>query len=218
MRLVFDLDGTLVDSAATLAAAANAMLAEFDRPPLTERQISGFVGDGIPKLVERVVAAGGGPEAQSPGDCLVRFRRIYDADPLTGTLVFPGVHQTLRTLAAAGHGLAVCTQKANRPTETILRGLGLMPPVALFTGGDSLEVMKPDAAMFLHAADRLPPGGAVMIGDSATDAATAQAAGVPFVFFACGYSTGIPDDPAPYAVFDDYLDLPGIIDRLSVAF
>ena len=101
-------------------------------------------------------------------------------DPLTGTdPLSPACAEALAALAAAGHGLAVCTQKPNGPALAILRGRALMPPITGFTGGDSLPgVLKPDPRMVSHAADQLAPGPLVYVGDSETDAATAAAAGV----------------------------------------
>ena len=88
---------------------------------------------------------------------LAAYRRRYDADPLTGTVGLSGrARRRSRALAAAGHGLAVCTQKADAPARAILAGLGLMPPITGFTGGDSLPgVLKPDPRIFRHAADQL---------------------------------------------------------------
>ena len=106
---------------------------------------------------------------------------------MTGTVAFPGVREALAALAAAGHGLGVCTQKPNAPAVTILRALGLMPPIAALTGGDSLDVMKPDPRMLAHAAAQLPEGPVIFVGDSEVDAATAEAAGVPFLLHTEGY-------------------------------
>jgi phosphoglycolate phosphatase len=112
-------------------------------------------------------------------------------------------------VARAGHGLAVCTRKANAPGLAILRALRLMPPVGGFTGGDSLGVLKPDPRW--HAADQLGQGPVVLVGDSATDAAAARGAGVPFVRHGAGYGRG---DIAPRAVFHDFVELPGIVAAL----
>ena len=127
-RIVFDLDGTLVDSVPSLAAAANALLAELGRDPLPPAQVMGFVGNGISKLVERVLAATGGVPDVGHEACLARYREIYFADPVTGTEAYAGVRDALAALAADGHGLAVCTQKSNAPAEAILTALDL--PVA----------------------------------------------------------------------------------------
>ncbi len=210
-RLIFDLDGTLVHSAPTMAAAANGFLAELARPPVAEATVLGFVGHGMRRLVERLLTHAGLPTDDLDAH-LARYRRRYEADPLTGTEPYPGVAAALDRLAAAGHGLAVCTQKPDAPARAILTGLALMPPVTGFTGGDSLPgVLKPDPRLFRHAADQLSPGPAVMIGDSDTDAATARAAGVPFLLHARGYNTRAPDTLGADGTFADYADLPGLV-------
>ena len=211
-RILFDLDGTLVHSTPTLAAAGNALLAEHGRPPLALAAVTGFVGHGVAALVRRLLEATGGIPGGDLEPPLVRFRAIYAADPLTGTETFPGVPDALLALAADGHGLAVCTQKPNDPALAILRGRGLMPPITGFTGGDSLPgILKPDPRMVAHAAGQLGAGPLVYVGDSETDAATAAAAGAPFLLFTEGYRHG-PVESLPHAAaFSDFADLPGLV-------
>jgi len=216
-RLIFDLDGTLVHSAPTMTAAANTLLAELGRPPLTESRVLAFVGQGMRRLVERMLDATGGAPGGDATLQFQRYRAIYSADPLTGTVPYPGVRTALARLAAAGHGLAVCTQKADAPSLAILRGLALMPPVSGFTGGDSLDVLKPDPAMLRHAADQLPPGPVMMIGDSETDAATAAAAGVPFLLHLNGYNHRAPETLGAAATFAAFADLPDLVAALLAA-
>ena len=132
---------------------------------------------------------------------------------MTGTVAFPGVREALAGLAAAGHGLGVCTQKPNAPAVTILRALGLMPPIAALTGGDSLDVMKPDPRMLAHAAAQLPEGPVIFVGDSEVDAATAEAAGVPFLLHTEGYPGG-GGGLRHHGAFADFAELPGLVARL----
>jgi phosphoglycolate phosphatase len=210
-RLVFDLDGTLVHSAPTMTAAANALFADLGRPPVPEATVLGFVGHGMRRLVARLLDHAGLP-GHDVDAALARYRARYEADPLTGTTPYLGVPAALAHLAADGHGLAVCTQKPDAPARAILAGLGLMPPVTGFTGGDSLPgVLKPDPRLFAHAADQLPPGPAVMVGDSETDAATARAAGVPFLLHARGYNALAPEDLGADGVFEAWDALPGLV-------
>lgn len=211
-RILFDLDGTLVHSTPTLAAAGNALLAGLGREALDVVTVTGFVGHGIRVLVERLLAATGGVPGDDVAPYFERFRAIYAADPLTGTEPFPAVPQALAALAAAGHGLAVCTQKPNGPALAILRGRGLMPPITGFTGGDSLPgVLKPDPRMVAHAAGQLAPGPLVYVGDSETDAATAAAAQAPFLLYTEGYRHA-PVESLPHAAtFSDFAALPGLV-------
>lgn len=215
-RLVFDLDGTLVHSAPTMTAAANAMLADIGRPPAPEAEVLGFVGHGMRRLVENLLLATGGVPASGVDAQLAAYRRHYEADPVAGTVAYPGALAALNALAAAGHGLAVCTQKPDGPARAILDGLGLMPPVAALTGGESLPgVLKPDPRLFRHAADQLPAGGPeIMIGDSETDAATARAAGAAFLFHTEGYNARRPETFGADGVFSDYAELPGLVSSL----
>jgi phosphoglycolate phosphatase len=106
----------------------------------------------------------------------------------------------------------VCTQKPDAPARAILAGLGLAPPITGFTGGDSMPgVLKPDARLFWHAAAQLPPGRAIMIGDSETDAATARAAGAPFLLHSAGYNSRAPDTLGADACFADFAELPDLV-------
>ena len=214
-RVVLDLDGTLIDSNPTLWTAGSALLAELGRPPVPEDDAVAFIGKGVDALVKALLDHTGGV----PGDDLpahvARFRAIYALDPVTGTTVYPGVADALAALAAAGHGLAVCTQKPNAPALVLLRELGLMPPITGFTGGDSLEVLKPDPRMLAHAAGQLPPGPVVLVGDSEIDAATAVASGVPFLLHTRGYRLDSDRPLANDGAFAAWSELPGLVARLA---
>jgi len=213
-RLIFDLDGTLIDSAPTITAAGNALLTELGREPLATRTIMSFVGKGVRNLVAGMLEEDGGIPGGDLAPHLARYREIYEADPIAGTEPYPGVREALAALVAAGHGLGVCTQKPNPSALRILRDLGLMPPITGFTGGESLDVLKPDARMLWHCADQLRDGPAIMVGDSEIDSATARAAKVPFVLHVPGYREASVEDLAPDACLEDYLDLPEIVGRL----
>ncbi len=211
-RLIFDLDGTLVDSVATMAAAANAFLAERGLPPVPLGTVRGFVGHGIRRLVAPLLANAGAEPDDIAADLAI-YRRHYEADPLTGTEPYPGVAEALAALAAAGHGLAVCTQKPDAPARAILERLGLMPPITGFAGGDSLPgVLKPDRRLFDHAAGQLAPGPAILIGDSETDAEAARIAGAPFLLRLGGYTRAAPESLAAAGVFADYAELPALVE------
>lgn len=215
LRIVLDLDGTLIDSVESLTAASNALLAELGRPPLTAETVRGFVGHGVDLLVERVLRATGGIPAGGPAPEQARFRTIYDADPLTGVTVYPGAREALSALAAAGHGLAVCTQKPAAPARHLLEALGLMPPVTGLTAGDSLPVLKPDPMLVTHAADQIGTGPVIFIGDSEVDAETARNAGVPFLLHPGGYRHG-PLDAIPRAgTFSDWAEVPALVTEVA---
>jgi phosphoglycolate phosphatase len=213
-RVIFDLDGTLVDSAPSITAAANRVLARLGRPPVSVPTVTRFVGQGMAALVERLLRHTGGVPPEGVAPHLARYRAIYGSDPVAGTATFPGVPAALAELAAAGHGLAVCTQKPAEPARRLLEGLGLMPMIGGLTGGDSVGALKPDPRLLRHAAAQLPPGPVIYVGDGETDAETAQNARVPFLLHTCGYRrrpiTAIPHT----AAFDDFTLLPGLVEAL----
>ena len=209
--LLFDLDGTLVDSVPDLAAAVNKLLAELGRPALGEARIAAMVGDGVAKLVERALAASGAgiplPAA------LDRFLAFYEAEPTRLTRPYPGVPGVLAELAAAGWRLAVCTNKPERATRAVLGGLGLDRFFGVVLGGDSLAARKPDPAPLLLALDRLGSASAdaAMIGDHRNDVLAARAAGMPVIFARYGYGAATLGHEAPDAVIDSFATLPAAL-------
>lgn len=207
--IVFDLDGTLVDSAPDLHLALNRVLEEEGVAPVTLAETAGFIGHGIPHLVGLARAARGLPPAREAAMTAAMFRH-YLAAPAGLTRPYPGVPEALAALTAAGFRLGLCTNKALAPTEEILRGLDLRRHFAVVIGGDSLPERKPDPAP-LRAAFA-PLGRPVLyVGDSEVDAATAAAAGIPFGLFTRGYrKTPAADLPHRFG-FDDFGALPGLV-------
>src|SRR5260370_9175292 len=140
--ILFDLDGTLVDSVPDLAAAVNALLAELGRPALSRAQVTGMVGDGAAKLVERALAASGAGDTPLRA-ALDRFLALYEADPMHLTRPYDGVPAVLAELAAAGWGLGICTNKPERATRAVLAGLGLQPLLPPGLRGDHRPPPQP---------------------------------------------------------------------------
>ena len=209
--VVFDLDGTLVDSAPGLHMAAGAMLADLGLPCPDLATVISFIGQGAPKLVERCLlwaraAPGDHPEA------LATFLRHYEADPKAETTVYPGARELLEALRARGLRLGLCTNKPEAPTRAMLAALSLGPFDAVL-GGDSLPVRKPDPAPLLRVIADLGtvPGAVLYVGDSETDWRTARAAGVAYVHVAGGYQTGPIADFAPWRRLDRLGDLAALI-------
>jgi phosphoglycolate phosphatase len=207
--ILFDLDGTLVDSVPDLAAAVNVLLSELGRPALSLPEVTGMVGDGAAKLVERALAARGAAATSSPA-ALDRFLALYEADPIRLTKPYDGVPAVLDGLAAAGWRLGVCTNKPERATRAVLAGLGLARHFAAVIGGDSGPTRKPDPGPLLAALARLggAPDSAAMIGDHRNDIAAARAAGMPVVFARYGYGEATLAGLAPDAFIDRFADLP----------
>lgn len=184
--VVFDLDGTLVDSRRDLAAAVNAVRRERGLDPLPVERVVTFVGEGSRALVRRSL-----PETVDGPDFEAAFRRFlerYDDLCLEETRPYPGIEGLLDSLTGR-YPLAVLTNKPERHTRKILAGLGLCRWLRFALGGDSLAVRKPHPAPLLETARRLgaEPTRVLLVGDSATDAETARRAGVPVVLVRWGF-------------------------------
>ncbi len=210
--VIFDLDGTLVDSAPDLHAAANVLLGEMGAAPLTLTQVHGFVGAGVPKLVERCLAASDLPaKGNKFADAVARFTQVYGAAPANLTRPNPGVEAALGALSARGLLLGVCTNKPEDLTRQVLSGLGLDRHIRAAVGGDTLDVMKPDPKMLAHTAGLLGAGldEILFVGDSEIDAETAANADVPFALYSGGYRKRPLDTFEDTFVFHDFAALPG---------
>jgi phosphoglycolate phosphatase len=178
--LVFDLDGTLVDSKADLTKSINAMLRHYQRPELPEEVIGGYVGDGAPMLVRR--ALGDPQDEQFVQDALKYFMTFYREHKLDHTYVYDGVIEALKTFRASIRGIemAVLSNKPVIPSRGICDGLNLSEFFFKIYGGNSFETKKPDpeGALTLLDESGVRPEEAVMIGDSQNDVLTAQNAGM----------------------------------------
>ena len=214
--LVFDLDGTLVDSLPDLAATLATTLGEIGAPGLTSETVRGMIGDGTTALVARALAASGLP-ASLLSERLARFLALYEAALARLTRPYPGVVETLRSLQAAGRRLAVCTNKPQRATLAVLRGTGLDGFFASVVGGDVLAVKKPDPAHLIAALDGIgaTSDNAIMIGDNENDVAMAKAAGVPVILVRYGYHRVPLATLAADIQIDAFAALPQAIARLE---
>lgn len=212
--VVFDLDGTLIDSAADLAGAINRMLAGHGCEPLAVPEVRRMIGDGVATLVARALAARH-CEANLAEAAQV-FMRLYESDATSLTIAFPGVDRALRSLRAAAIPLAVCTNKPAGITAAILERLGLAKYFARVIGGDSLPFRKPDRRVLLRLAEAfdIRPERALLVGDSEVDAATARSAGVPFVLMKHGYRRGPAEEIPCIAALESFDELPALIGAL----
>lgn len=204
-RLICDLDGTLIDSAPALCAAGNTVLAALDRPPVSVETYKQFIGLGQRVQVERLLRHTGGIPGGDVAPWLARFRAAYDP---TAAAPYPGAAEALRTLAAEGWRLAVCTQKPEAKARQALAACGFS--IAHVVGGDSLgaEVLKPDPRVLAAALAPLGRGPAVYVGDGETDAQTASAGHLPFLLHLSGYRHGPAEAMRPAAMFRDWSDFP----------
>lgn len=187
--VLLDLDGTLLDTAPDIAAAANAMLAEQGLAPLPAATVRDFIGSGIAKLVERCLRAAGAPMGDS---ALQSFHRHYQRLNGTAAKPFPGVIEALGRLRAARLRLACVTNKAAAFTLPLLQKSGLAPLLDAVVTADQVGRRKPDPEPFLQACRMLgvSPAESLVIGDSAYDAEGARAAGCAVLLVSYGYSEG----------------------------
>jgi phosphoglycolate phosphatase len=218
--VVFDLDGTLINSAPDLHVALNSALTGDGRRPLTLMEVESIVGDGATVLVRRALALVGGTVSEDDGMAALttRFLAIYEQQAAELTRPYAGVPETLATLAAAGFGLGVCTNKPERLSRQILQQLDLNRYFQAVIGGDSLNgIRKPDPRHLLAAVEALggKPEKTVMVGDSVNDVAAARALGVPVVVRAGGYGQVPAESLGADAVVQAFAELPEAIARLA---
>ena len=205
---IFDLDGTLIDSAADIRAAANTVLAAEGLAPLSLAEATGFIGAGAGVFVDRMAAARlPAPDPGRTAAMLAAFIDLYEG-AVHLTRPYPGAVTALEVLAAEGWALGLVTNKPEGPARAVLAHLDMARFFPVVVGGDSLPQRKPDPAPLHHAMAALGAQRTIYVGDSETDAATAAAAGVPFALYTLGYRLS-PPEALPHAfAFDDFAALP----------
>ncbi|RCW88820.1 phosphoglycolate phosphatase [Paracoccus lutimaris] len=215
--VVFDLDGTLIDSAPDIHACVNTVLRLQGVRPLTLDQVRGFVGGGVDLLWRRVIGATDLP-IEAHRDLVASFMtRYHDATALTR--LYPNVTEALGVLADRGHPLGICTNKPLGPTRAVLDHFGIAQLFGTVIGGDSLPQKKPDPAPLraafaaLGSAPDAPQG--IFVGDSEFDAETARNAGVPMLLFLRGYRKTAVEDLPHRAAFDDFAQLPALVEGVA---
>jgi phosphoglycolate phosphatase len=212
--VVFDLDGTLADTAPDLAAALNHVLGELGRPGVPPESVRHLIGHGGRALLRRGLEATG-----EVSETLVElgyplFLDHYGAHICDGTAAYPGLEEALDEIARSGSSIAVCTNKAEALTLKLLAALGWERRFAAVVGGDSLPVRKPDPAPLVEAIARAGGGRAAFVGDSIVDAETARAAGIRFVAVSFGFSDRSVAELGADAIVDSYGELVEALRRL----
>ena len=207
--ILFDFDGTLIDSAPDLALSINRMLERLGRPPFEETTVRGWVGNGARTLVERALRAAGADadDPEAADRALGIFLSIYADNLAVLTRPYPQVPETLRLLREKGYRLAIVTNKPYAFVEPILQTLGMDTFFEYTVGGDSLPNRKPHPQPLLHACDALgvPRENCVMVGDSKNDVLAAKAAGMACIGLGYGYNYGEPIAAyGPDLVLDDF--------------
>jgi phosphoglycolate phosphatase len=216
--IVFDLDGTLVDTAADLAAATNQALEPIGRRPVTEIEVRGMIGGGFPNLIDQGLRATGGPlEGDAFDEVVAKSQAYYTAHVADLTRPFPGVTDALAAFAKDGIKMGVCTNKPAAAAQAILDQVGLAEYLPVLVGGDSLSVMKPDPAMIMAVLDRLEAtlANAVLVGDSETDVALGRGAGVPVILVKGGYTLAPAETLGADVVVDGFAAIADALPQLS---
>lgn len=188
--VLFDLDGTLVDTAEDLAGALNRALKTIGRKPCSIEVVKSMIGGGFPNLVAKGLEATGGALPESEFEEFVKKARDdYEAHAAVASKVYPGVADALRQLSMRGAKMGVCTNKPTGPSRKILQALGLEKYLPVLVGGDSLPVKKPNPLMAKEVLKRLnvDAESAVLVGDSDTDVKLARAAKLPVILIEGGY-------------------------------
>lgn len=217
--VIFDLDGTLVDSAPDLTGALNATLASLGLAALPEAEVRHMVGHGARKLIERGLEAHAVPKSASEIDALVEhFIHYYAGHVADHSVAFPGVVATLNWLRARGVRLGVCTNKPVVLAKQLIVALeldGYFPTDAIL-GGDSLTVKKPDGRHLIATVEALSGDldRTVMVGDSATDLNAARDAGVPAVLVTFGYTPIPAEKLGADAVIGHFSELPHVLTQV----
>lgn len=205
VSIVFDLDGTLVDSAPDLQYCTNVLMGERGLPELDLKTVTGFIGHGVGPLVDQALETNGAGESGARLEkTIARFSEIYAQNPARYCKTFDGVMDTLAGLQGRGHKLAICTNKAYKLARLVVDAVGLDKYCPVLIGGDSLPERKPDPAPLYECVKLLNDDFCVYVGDSETDAKTAQNAEAPFLLHTKGYRKTPVKDLYHSNAFDDW--------------
>ncbi|HSV29895.1 MAG TPA: phosphoglycolate phosphatase [Candidatus Omnitrophota bacterium] len=212
--VVFDLDGTLIDSAPDVAHALNRLLAEEGRRQLALPEVQELVGEGAGALIERAFAATGAPAAEVP-PLVARYLAFYRQAPADHTVVYDGVRDELARLRAAGVKVGICTNKPHAMTLVVLDALGLAPMFDAVLGGD-FPRRKPDGEHIRETLRLMAAEGAsaVYVGDSITDVRAARDAGLPVVAVDWGYARMPVERLGADRLISHYRELPAMLEEL----
>ncbi|WP_019171295.1 phosphoglycolate phosphatase [Pseudaminobacter salicylatoxidans] len=215
--ILFDLDGTLIDSAPDITAAVNELLAAHRLPPFSVEKVTAMVGDGMPRLVERAFAASGTPlVGQALEKAVDEMTPIY-LRHLTGrSRLMPGAREALAQFHMMGIALAVATNKPQRAAREVLLHFGLIDMLGAIVGGDAVSHKKPSPDLLLLALEKLrvDAGDAIMVGDSKADVGSARAAGLPAVLVRGGYTQVPVEELGADLVCNSLLELPAALQAL----
>jgi phosphoglycolate phosphatase len=215
MNIVFDLDGTLIDSAPDIQSMASVILGKRGKEDLTLDETRSFIGEGAAVFVRRMMAVRNLTDTtESHAVLLEEFMAQYELS-VDKAVFYPGVLDALAMLKAADHGLGLCTNKPERATLAVMRHMGVEPMFDAVMAGGMLDSRKPEPDMLLKTIESLGGGPTLYVGDSEIDAETARRAVVPFALFSEGYRK-IPVDEIHHDwLFDDFGALWDIVTKAT---
>ena len=216
--VLYDLDGTLIDSAKDMQLAVSRVLADHGLPPVGEDDVRVFMGQGSKITMAKAFAKYDKVLDDKALSAVTReFVRYYAADPVGHTVAFDGVARVVAHLDKLGLKQGVCTNKFEAPSRTILEHLRLMPPIAGLAGADTFPVRKPDPRHILMLLERMggDPARAVMVGDSIHDVEAAHGAGLPAVLVSWGYTDRPASELGAEAVIQRFDALPQAMSRIA---
>ena len=216
--VIYDLDGTLIDSAKDMQVAVSRVLADHGLPAVSEDDVRLFMGQGSKVTMSKAFAKyGRALDDDKLSAVTAEFVRYYEADPVSHTRAFAGVAEVVHRFDGLGLKQGVCTNKFERPSRMILEHLDLMPPIAGLAGADTFPVRKPDPRHILMLVERMgrTPEKAVMVGDSIHDVEAAHAAGLPAVLVSWGYTARPASELGAEAVIERFDALPQALERLA---
>ncbi len=206
--VIFDLDGTLIDSAPDIHFCVNRLLKNHRYEPIEFERVRSFIGNGIPKLVEQVMVYRKIEFSKELHQSLsAELKQIYKDKPIDKNSVYPNVEQCLTALKNSGFKLGICTNKAHDLAQAVIKELGFGQYFSAIIGGDSLPTNKPNPAMLFACMKELGVHKATFVGDSEIDAETAKNAGVPFILFSEGYLKQPIEETYHDAIFNDFSQL-----------
>ncbi len=204
---VFDLDGTLADTAPALLNAGNIVLRSIGRNPIELEQYKGFIGGGTKKQVEKLLIATGGIPDRGLDYYFKVFQDQYYEDPVKECYLYEGVVELIEVLKRHGVKLTVCTQKFENSAKKVLSQLNVYKYFDGFAYGDSTGALKPDPKVFYHSVKGLGNGTYSYVGDTEVDLLLAKAVGANFFFHKKGYSPRTAESDGIEFCFDSFIEL-----------
>ena len=217
MNIIFDLDGTLIDSAPDLQSMASAILRKRGKQDLTLDETRHFIGEGAAVFVRRMMVARDiDVTAEAHALLLEQFLAQYEIS-VDKAVFYPNVLSALAVFKAAGYKLGLCTNKPERATRAVIRHMGIEGMFDAVMAGGVIDSRKPEPDMLLEVIERLEGGASVFIGDSEVDAETAQRAETLFALFTRGYRKQSVQEICPDWQFEDFGALPGIVEEARLA-